>query len=76
MRMKYCSIAARRGIVKFETGERRTRSGPGPGVNDQSRRRTSKPPPAGGVTPAAIWIALPVTEVTVSEFRLASGVTT
>ena len=60
-------------MVKFGTGERRTRSGPGPGVNDQSRRRTSKPPPAGAVAPAAIWIVLPVTDVTAREFRFARG---
>src|SRR5271170_1892655 len=73
--MKYCSMAASRGMVKFETGLRSTRSESLPGAKYQSLRRTSNPPPVGGAVPAAIWMAEPVTDEIVRPARFANTVT-
>src|SRR5579875_1760697 len=60
-------------MVKLLTGLRSTRSESVPGPKDQSRRRTSKPPPAGGVMFVLIWMADELTEVTLMSRRLLNG---
>src|SRR5580698_6222931 len=66
-------MTASRWMLKLATGVLNTSSESVNGPNAHSRRRTSKPPFAGGVVFALTWIALAVTAAIARPDRFASG---